>query len=48
MLGRDLRQMADSVREDLQDITAEAAVESETAARQKTPARQNGAELASD
>jgi uncharacterized protein DUF5132 len=48
MLSRGVRQMAESVREDLEDLTAEAVVESETPSGQKAPARKNGPNTASD
>jgi hypothetical protein len=48
VLSREVRQMAESVREDLEDITAEAVIESETSSGSKSPARGNGANKASD
>jgi hypothetical protein len=48
VLGREVRQMADSVKEDLEDITAEAVLESETPPAAKPPRRANGANRASD
>jgi hypothetical protein len=41
VLTREVRQLAESVREDLEDITAEAVLESETA-DDKPPARGDG------
>ena len=48
VLSREMRQMAESVREDLEDITAEAVVEAETPSSPKAPARGNGATKATD
>jgi hypothetical protein len=42
VLTREVRQLAESVREDLEDITAEAVLETESA-QGKTPAGSNGA-----
>jgi hypothetical protein len=47
MLTREVRQLAESVREDLEDITAEAVLESETA-RDKSPARGDGPKAQSE
>jgi hypothetical protein len=47
-LSRDVRQMVESVREDLEDITAEAVVESELSAGSKAPDHGNGADKSSD
>lgn len=47
VLTREIRQMAESVREDLEDITAEAVLESE-AAKQKPASQANGATTPSD
>jgi hypothetical protein len=43
VLTREVRQLAESVREDLEDITAEAVLETESA-EGKPPARSNGAQ----
>ena len=43
VLTREVRQLAESVREDLEDITAEAVLETESA-EAKPPARSNGAQ----
>jgi hypothetical protein len=43
VLTREVRQLAESVREDLEDITAEAVLETESA-QGKPPARSNGAQ----
>ena len=46
VLTREVRQLAESVREDLEDITAEAVLESETGAKPANPG--NGARKPSD
>ena len=48
VLSREMRQMVESVREDLEDITAEAVIESETSPRPESPPRDHGANKASD
>jgi hypothetical protein len=48
VLSREVRQIAESVREDLEDITAEAVLESETPSGSKAPARTDGPNKASD
>jgi hypothetical protein len=47
VLTREMRQMAESVREDLEDITAEAVLEAETT-EEKPPAQGNGAKTQSE
>jgi Protein of unknown function (DUF5132) len=42
MVTREMRQLAESVREDLEDITAEAVIESETAAPKPSRTRNGG------
>jgi hypothetical protein len=48
VLGREVRQMAESVRKDLEDITAEAVLETESPPAAKGPRRTNGADKASE